>query len=32
MSIFNTGLTLFKLAFNSYKKINLRLNFIIYDV
>lgn len=32
MSIFNTGLTLFKLVFNSYKKINLRLNFIIYDV
>lgn len=32
MSIFNTGLTLFKIAFNSYKKINLRLNFIIHDV
>ena len=32
MSIFNTGLTLFKLAFNSYQNINLRLNFIIHDV
>lgn len=32
MSIFNTGLTLFKLAYNSFKNINLRLNFIIYDV
>lgn len=32
MSIFNTDLTLFKLAYNSYKNINLRLNFIIHDV
>lgn len=32
ISIFNTGLTLFKIAFNSFKKINLRLNFIIHDV
>ncbi len=32
MSLFNTGLTLFKLAFNSSKYIRIPYNFILYDV
>ena len=32
MSLFNTGLTLFKLAFNSYNYIRLPLTFKLYDV
>lgn len=31
MSLFNTGLTLFKIAFNSLRYIRLPLNFILYD-
>ncbi len=32
MSLFNTGLTLFKLAINSSKYIRIPFNFILYDV
>ena len=32
MSLFNTGLTLFKLAFNSLKYIRIPYNMILYDV
>lgn len=32
MSLFNTGLTLFKLAFNSSRYIRIPYNFILYDV
>lgn len=32
MSLFNIGLTLFKLAFNSYKYIRVPFNFILYDL
>ena len=32
MSLFNTGLTLFKLAFNSYKYIRIPFRLILYDI
>lgn len=32
MSLFNTGLTLFHLAFNSLKYIRLSFNFMLYDI
>lgn len=32
MSLFNTGLTLFKIAFNSYNYVRLPLSFKIYDI
>lgn len=32
LSLFNTGLTLFHMAFNSYIYFNLKCNFILYDI
>ena len=32
MSLFNTGLSLFNIAHNSYRYIHLPLNFILYDI
>ena len=32
MSLFNIGLTLFKLAFNSLKYIRVPFNFTLYDI
>ena len=32
MSLFNTGLTLFKIAFNSFNYIRLPLTFKLYDI
>lgn len=32
MSLFNIGLTLFKLAFNSSRYIRVPFNFILYDI
>ena len=32
MSLFQTGLTLFKLAINSYKYIRIPMRFILYDI
>ena len=32
LSLFNTGLTLFHLAFNSHKYIRIPFKFILYDI
>lgn len=32
MSLFNTGLTLFNIAFNSKRYINFPIRFILYDI
>lgn len=32
LSLFNTGLTLFRMAFNSYTYFNLKCTFILYDI
>lgn len=32
MSLFNTGLTLFKIAFNSFRYIRLPFTFKLYDI